>query len=340
MNMKKLLTILLVLLILAGCASQKPQEDPNKEPEQQEEGEVPTSLLPGASDLKITVPAGAPALAFYNEIPNERFSTATAQAILPDLTGSGESDVIVIDTVNGVKALAKGAKYRLAATITFGNFYLAATGHDEDGHMDPGDYVVVFSQGATPDLVFHYIYGEDYDENLHYVNAVADATPCLVKGVNVYDEEKSGVEEPYVDYVFIAQPALFAAKKQNENISVYADIQKEYKDKSGQDMIQASVFINDRIADADAKQYLLQLQSNIALLLEHPELFAEATEGMSDEEVKDLFGVPNANIAQAVIKQNNVIGLGYKDAYSIKDSIDAFVSIFGVEPTSEDIYLK
>ena len=63
----------------------------------------------------------------------------------------------VIDTVNGIKAIEKGANYKLAASITFGNFYIASTGIDEDDIMDKDDYIVLFSMGATPDLIFHYV---------------------------------------------------------------------------------------------------------------------------------------------------------------------------------------
>ncbi|MBQ1478366.1 MAG: hypothetical protein IIZ33_09505 [Erysipelotrichaceae bacterium] len=325
--MKKLLVILFCLLLLVGCGA-KQEEKKEETPEEKTEEKV----------YSIAVPAGAPALAFYDEIENPTFATGDAKSILPELKGENGSEVIVIDTVNGIKALNGGADYQLAATITFGNFYIAATGHDEDGSMDPGDYVVVFSQGATPDLVFHYLYGDVYDENLHYVTAVSDATPCLVKGVNIFDEEKAGVEDPYVDYVFIAEPALTAASKQNENISVYADVQKLYAEKSGQSMIQASVFLSNKLTDEEKEAFLVKLEGSVNALLENPDLFAEKTAGLSDEEVKEIFGVPNSTLAGAVIKKNNAIGLGFKRAYENKDAIDAFVSIFGVEKTGEEIY--
>ena len=318
--MKKVLLILLILSLFA-CTNKKEEEI-------------------NVANLKITVPSGAPSLAFYNEIDNKNFQTGDAKSIIAELSGSKEADIIVIDTVNGIKALNNGANYKLAATITFGNFFLASTGHDENGVIDKDDYIVIFSQGATPDLVFHYLYGNDYDEGIHYVNAVSDASACLISGINIYDDDKQGQEEPYVDYVFVAQPALFAAMKQNENIKVYADMQKLYKEKSGLDMIQASIFISNNLSEANANAYLTKLEEDINELIDNPEIFVKATESMSDDEIKDLFGIPNASIAMAVIKQNNVIGLGYKKAIDNKDAIDEFINIFGVEKTSEEIYFK
>jgi len=37
---------------------------------------------------------------------------------------------------------------------------------------------------------------------------------------------------------------------------------------------------------------------------------------------------------------NNAMGLGFRRAIDIKDDIDTFLSVFGVEKTSEEIYFK
>ena len=326
-RMKKIIALMMTLLVLCACATQ------NKEENAEEIIEL--------DDISIVCPSGAPSLAFYDEIKNDNFLTGDAKSILPELTGEKGSDIIVIDTVSGIKALNSEAKYKLAATITFGNFYLAATGHDEDGIMNEGDYIVLFSQGATPDLVFHAIYGEAYDADIHYVNAVADATPCLVKGINIYDDEHSSDEEPYVDYVMIAEPALTAAMAQNDKISIYADIQKEYNDKTGLSLIQASVFVSDSLAKDKADAYLDKLKTNIRNLLNNPDLFGDNVDeaGLSDEEVKDLFGIPNVKIAKTVLTENS-IGLGYENAYDNKQTIDGFISLFGLKETSEENYYK
>ncbi len=321
--MKKIILFVIAAMLLCGCSSTD-SEDMSEE------------------KLRIAVPSGAPSLAFYNEMSNDEFMTGDAKAILPELAGEGGSDIIVIDTVNGVKALNNGARYKLAATITFGNFYIAATGYDDDGIMNEGDYIVIFSQGATPDLVFHYIYGDIFDSNIHYVNAVSDATPCLLKGINIYDDERTADEEPYVDYVMIAEPALSAAKAQKSDISVYANIQDEYAKKSnGLDMVQASVFVSDRLDHDRAIEFLNGLEEDINRLIEDPELFAKTCEenGLADEEIKDVFGVPNAKLATAALK-DDAIGLGFVKAIDHKNAIDKFVKIFGMERTNEEIYFQ
>lgn len=313
--MKKILALLTVLFSLCACASKE-------------------------ENIKIVCPSGAPSLAFYTEINNENFFTADASSILPELKGKGNSDIVVIDTINGIKALNAGSNYYLAANITFGNFYIAASGNDDNGVMDDGDYIVVFSQGATPDLLFHYLYGTSLDSNLHYVQAVSDAAACLVKGINISDDDRSIDEEAYVDYVMIAEPALSGALSQNENASIYTNVQELYKQKTnGLSMIQASVFVNKDFKGS--KEYLNNLENNINMLLDDPTLFNKAIvdNGLSDEEVKDIFGLPNGKMASKVLS-NNSIGLGYKNAYDNKEAIDSFIKIFGLEETDEAIYFK
>lgn len=315
--MKKILVIL-CLMLLSGCATKNVDDK-----------------------LSILVPSGAPSLAFYNEIENDEFNTADAKSILPELSSNGKTDIVVVDAVNGIKALNDDANYKLAGIITFGNFYIASTGLDEDDVMDEDDYIVLFSQNATPDKVFHYIYGDKYDNSIHYVSAVNDASACLIKGINIADDSRSIDEDPYVEYVMIAQPALTAAMSSNENVSIYANIQEEYMNKTNETLIQACVFVSNDLDHNVAKDYLANLKQSIDNLLANPTLFEDKMNelGLSDDEIKDTFGVPNSKIVSKVVS-NNSIGLGYNDAYENKEAIDEYIALFGLEKTSEEIYFK
>ena len=318
--MKKIITILLMIL-LVGCATAKKD----------------------IKDLSIVVPSGAPSLAFYNETRNDNFNTSDAASILPELKSDSGSDIIVIDTVNGIKALNAGANYKLAATITFGNFYIASTGLDSDGVMNDGDYIVLFSQNATPDLLFHSIYENGLDSNIHYVSAVSDAATCLIKGINISDENRQADEEPYVDYVMIAEPALSMALGKNDNASVYANIQDLYEELSRSSdeypIMQASLFVSNRLDNEQVDEYLAKLENSINDLLKNPELFKGTLGNIPNEEVKEIFGVPNMNITTKVLTENS-INLGFKKAYDYKEAIDRYIAIYGMENTSEEIYYK
>ena len=319
--MKRLLVLLLALMLF-GCSSNNNEEE---------------SI--NIDNLSIVCPAGAPSLAFYSELDNDKFATSDAASIMPELKSDSGSDIIVIDTVNGIKTLVGGAPYKLAANITFGNFFIAATGNDEDNKMTEDDYIVLFSQGATPDLLFHYLYGNEYDSNIHYVAAVSDAAACLIKGINISDDERTIDEEPYVDYVMIAEPALTAALAQNDSAYIYENIQNKYDLTTGHGLVQASVFVSNRLSDEQVNMYLDKLKNNITNLQNDSNIFIDATAGLADAEIKEIFGIPNTKIASIVLEKNS-IGLGYKKAIDNKESIDGYISIFDLPKTDERIYFK
>lgn len=322
--MKKILIVLLVLL-LVGCNTNENRDEQNTK---------------SIDDLSIVVPSGAPSLVFYNKIDNRNFNTSDAKSILPELKSGNGSDIIVIDTVNGIKALNDGADYKIAATITFGNFYVAATGLDDNGVMEDGDYIVVFSQGAVSDLIFHNIYGNDLDSNLHYVSAVADASACLIKGINISDDERDASEDPYVEYVMIAEPALTAALAQNSNAYIYANLQNEFKKRNaGHKLIQASIFVSNKLDNELVNKFLNETVTTVNGMFTNPNVFADGVANLSDVEVKDIFGVPNSKIVTKVL-ENNSIGINFMRAYYIKEDIDNMLSLFGIEKTNEEIYFK
>ena len=322
--MKKVLLILSVLLMLCGCGAQK-----------QEETVPETTVDP--STLTIVTPKGAPVLAFYDQIENANYTRVTADAISALWTGDQSPDVLVVDLTSGVKAIENGAEYKLAAIITFGNFYLASTGHDENETMDADDKIVLFgNENMLPSRLWHYLYGTDYDASLIYEADAQQAAAALASG-----KASDGSD---VDYVFLAPPALFGSLKKNENAKVYADIQEEYKNKSGQDMIQAAVFIKNSVDEATGNAFLEKLQASIEAAIADPTKVEAGLSVFKDDEATAQYGF-NPTVVVNVFKQKNALGvnamgLGFKKAIDIKSDIDAFLSIFSINQTSEEIYFK
>ncbi len=306
--MKKLILLTLPLLLLGGCTQKT------------------------TKDIKIVCPSGAPAFAFYNYADNANFETNdTPSNIVAMMTKASEKTVVVLPADTGIKAINNGAPYKIAANITFGNFFLCSTGHDANGQLDPGDKIVLFGKNMTPDLLFHYVYGTEYDSGVEYVTAAKDAAGCLQQSKNL----ATGSE---IDYVFLAQPAVFASLKVNTNAKVYANIQDLYKTKSeGKQLIQASVFIKNNLDKATANSFLDSLESDINGVLETPELLTQKIP--DNEEMLAKYGT-KAQVAMAVTKAGNGLGLGYKKAYENKENIDSYLSLFSIEKTNEAIYYK
>lgn len=303
----KLIFIAILTMSLVGCNSKTVDEQP----------------------LTIISATGAPSLAFYNYVDSTAFQTnSVPKNILAMMAGEDGADIIVVDAVSGISAIKNGANYKLAAILTFGNFYIGATGNDEDGILNVGDKLVLFGQNQTPDLVFHHLFGNEFDEQISYVNAVSDAAAVLKTGLDLEGEEQ--------DYVFVAQPVLATVLKANDKVSVYADIQELYQSKNGSSLIQAAVFVKNSVTEKQSEKFLTDLQSDIEALIEEPELLVAAYEKVGEEEAKVKFGVA-ASVAVAAL-QDNSLGLGFKKAIDIKADIDTFLGIMNKPLTDEEIY--
>ncbi len=307
----QLITLLMVAPILASCSSIAPYEH----------------------NLSIIAPTGAPAVAFYKYAEDPLFETNAdaATGILPTMVKASK-DIVVLPTNAGIQAIVnKGVNYQIAATITFGNLFVCATGHDADGVMDKDDYIVLFQQGNLPDLLFHYVYGTELNDGIHYVTAASDASKCLASGINLADDNHP------VDYVLLAEPAVSTVLGQKPDRSVYSNIQELYKQKSnGLEMFQASVFVNKDSDKELVKSFLNSLKEDIEAGLKNSESVVEGIKKASNP--SSFYGV-NPDIIPSVIgEKKNGLGLGFKYAKENKAGIDKFLSIFNIAETNEEIY--
>lgn len=299
--MKKIISILLFLLAISGCSKQE------------------------STSFHIVCPSGAPALAFYKQIDNLEVLEAGA---IKTLLVSNDAQIAVLPSNVGISLIQGGADYSLASTITFGNFYLVSTGKDEDEILDKDDDIVLFQKGGVPDKVFNYLYSEDITSNVQYVNEASDALRELVN------------ENSTAEYVLMAEPALHIGLVKNKNAKVYADLQDLYKQKTGLEMFQASIFVRNDLDNKKVKEFLKQLQIDINELITNPDLLKQEIENtnLSNEEATALFG--NVDMSIASIKDNNGVGLDYKDGLENAKGINEFVKILGVNNESEDIFFK
>ena len=287
--------------------------------------------------LSVATPNGAPALAFYKHLNDSKLEINADPSNIITYMATGSKDVVILPTNAGVQAIkSKGLNYQIAATITFGNFYLAATGNDGNERLDEGDYVVLFQQNNVPDKLFRYIYEHKLDElDIHYVNAVSDAAACLVSGKNIADNNAT------VDYVLMAEPALTTALNKNEEAYEYANLQEIYPGVvQNKQIMQASIFINKNVNKDDANSFLTNVKQDINELLNDADIIDSYVEGMEDVSLASKLG-GNAATIKAMIKNNNRVGLGFKEAFPNKESIDFFLLLWpAIGETSEEIYYK
>jgi len=314
--MKKIFMLSLLPILLAGC---------NK-------GGTTPSSNDEYKKLKFVTPTGAPAIAMSAFCDLEGFETNNDPSNIVPMMAKGQVDVAVLPTNIGVNAIKKqNVGFKLLCTITYGNFYIAATGNDDDAVMDADDYIVSFQQNAVPDKVFHYIYGDTYDSALHYVGSNALAAKCLATGKNASDDNKD------VDYVLIAEPALTTVLSKNPARSLYKSLTEEYKAKSdGLLLAQASVFVKSSLDQEKIINPLFSaLNESVNQMINSPEKVESNMNKIDNPAV--IFGVDPA-VAKAVTENGNRMGLGCKAASTIKNDINEFLGIFGVsEITDENI---
>ena len=332
--MKKILPLILAALTLSACSLNQ-NTNKTKQESSDHNSIASADVYYSPEMFSIVSPTGAPALAFYNYAGYKNFETNSVPTNIVAMMNKGEKDVVVLPTNAGVQAIVnKNAPYKIAATITFGNFYIVSMNNDDNQTMDANDTILLFQKNNVPDKIFHYIYGDALDSALHYVNAVSDAASAVIGGK--FTDPDLGTEL-VPNYVMIAEPALTnVLSKKGDAISVYANVQEEYKKKSNNaELFQASVFVNNSLDPNKVRFFLDDLKRDIEEAIADP---SKMSAGMSHiEDAATVYGVAPA-MAESVLRKNNGMGLGFKLARENKEAINTFLGIFGINNIDEKVY--
>ena len=272
-------------------------------------------------DLSVVAPTGAPAVAMYGFVDQLNFRLTTssnpATGVIP-MFQSQSYDVIVAPTDSGLNQIMNlGAKYKIAATITFGNFYIVSFGRDTDDTLNAGDKIVIFQENGIPGKTFNYLYG-----NLGLsVTAVTNATDTkqIIENNGVYD----GVS---YDYILTAEPVMSATGK-----TPFLSIKSEFMTKTGGKLLtQASIFVKNGLDSTKVDKFLFAVKDNIENGLSNPSYIQSAIETVGTTQAQQAaFGVPGAMAKKVTL--TNGFGFGYFNAYDIKEDIKTFMSI--VDPS-------
>ena len=324
--MKKIILLVVPALLLAGCTSNK--QNKTEEPVEDEY----------KLNLSIAAPSGAPSVCLYKYLSDEskvEIRSPEEASGIAAYMATNQKDIIVLPTNAGVQQIVKNnANYKIAANITFGNLFVAATGHDDDGVMNGDDYVVLIQQNNVPDKLFQYVYGDLNLTNTHYLTLASNVKNVVVSGKNPEDSNAD------VDYVLIAEPAFTAAKSQNQNATQYASLQEEYKNKSGnKEITQASIFVSNTANQEEVDKFLTALEKDINGFVANPSVIDEYVKDFDNVQFAAKFGVPNATLLKNLTTNGNRMGVGFKRAKDNKANIDQFLTMWpAIGETSEEIY--
>ena len=278
--------------------------------------------------LKVAAPSGAPAIALYKYLGDtEHVEVGDATNVTGYFTETAGREILFAPTNFGVSAIKKGSPFKIAATVTFGNFYLVSTGNDTNGQLDPNDRVLAFQQNGVAGKLFSAVYG-DLNLDVKWSADVKAAKSELLTNTASYD------------YALLAEPVLNAVLKARDTITEYQSVQTAYKNKfNNNDITQASIFINDSVDHDEAVKFLNQIEKDMKELLKNPSVIVKETSSLEEEFVTGKIGGLPSDVKD-LIQNDNRLGIGFKKAIDIKPAIDAFMTTFGAGATSEEIYFN
>lgn len=313
--MKKLIYILLFTLLMVGMTGCTKCSKTN---------DKLTKL-----ELSVATPSGAPAIAFYNHLLEDNLEiNSEANNVVAYLSENSNKDIVVAPTNAGIQAIVnKNAPFKIAAVITFGNFYLVSTGLDDDGTLNNGDSVLAFQENGVAGKLFKYVYG-DLGLNITYLADVkAVKTEVLTKDVEY-------------EYVLLAEPVVSAVLSNKTNYQLFKSVQEDYKIKSnGLSITQAAIFVNNKADENKVKALLSMIKEEIEALINDSTVIESCTSAVSDESFASKLGGSKVLI-QKLIFSSNKIGIGFEYAYEFKTSIDSFIQTLGINATNEETYFR
>ena len=272
------------------------------------------------TSLKILSPTGAPAVSAFNFANGLTTVLDPQTGLIPEF-GKGNYDVIIAPTKAGLtQIINKHVNYKLAATVTFGNFSLVATGNDDDGVLNDGDTVLYFQPNDIPGLVFNYLYGD-----LNLKTYFVDAANKTAQSLNTGTFKVSETETVKLDYVYSAEPIITNLNKGDKVVEKARDA---FKNKAnGKSIIQASVFVKTNTDSKLIDEFLELLSEDISHALKDANNFKQSLEQYgSEKEQENLFGFNATTIYNCMKDDNNGLGLGFFKAKEHKEEINYFMN--------------
>jgi len=288
-------------------------------------------------DFSIISPTGAPTAAFYQYAASEQWDTNSTATNVAAQFQTSNYDVIVFDSLKGIAQITNTeypAPYKLARIITKGNYYLVSIDKPVGSEPTTDDLIVNFGQNGTPDTVYRQLY-PDVVDNTVYVTSVSDALTVLTTGL---------YHQTPVDYVFIAQPALYSALNNTNaatygKIKVVADIQEKWMEKTGQDGFpQAGIFVRNDVYLSHPKgfeNFLGGIDEAIETAIDDPDTVVNAmNEFGTPSEQAARFGF-NATVFSGV-QDGGANGLGLTVGGI---DVNAYYTSIGLPTVSSDVFL-
>ena len=291
---KKMLILMLPLLCLTSCNEKK---------------DVSTI------DFSIYSPAGAPALAIYQSIIDGKATTTSdPKTVAAQLQNDDTNyDFCVFESATALKLIKAGkSNFTFAKLLTSGNLHLAGINKTSTDLPKVGDKIVYFGSGVTTDTIkycFPEIFADSNKDNVFEPLASAALTAAVMQ-TGMYNNVN-------VDYVFTAEPVLFASQKANENIIDLGNINAFVSEKSSGkfDFVpQAALFVKNSFLEENKENYdaiIVNIEEQMNDAINDPSKVKDAinTYLLDETDQKEKFGF-SSTVAYNIQKDNkNLFGV-------------------------------
>ncbi len=266
--------------------------------------------------LNVMVPNGAPALSqikvehAMHGVENPRYDVEVVYGPEPLVSAFGsESHEIIIAPLNlGAKLYTKAdAPYQFAATITWGNLYLASNDALKTLRDLEGKTITAFGKNTTPDIVLSAIldaYVFEEAPEIEYVDGVDTAIAHL--------------SENSASVALVAEPALSAFEMKTESMNTI-DLQAKWETHvSDKPYPQAGVFVHSTLSEATIETYIEALKESMEMVTEDTASMSEMMETLD-------YPFPPA-LMPSVIQRSHI---EFKSASQSRDSVIAYFEVIG-----------
>jgi len=318
--MKKILTLLFGLFLLTGCIHFDVNIKVNNDETESEH-------------ITILSPTGAPALALLDLLQSdikENIVTVNGSDVLQAafVNPDPEYDLIIAPTNLGAKLAYIGkTEYKLAAVLTWGNLYILLK-ENADLH-DPNLRFAAFGETAVPGLIYSELEEQlNIQGEITWYNAVSDAQAAFLTD--------------NADAALLAEPALSVtmdkAKQQDIPLNGCIDLQQMWYEKNGSlGYPQASIFVLESAYQEkkDEIDHTLEIIES-TIKTGNDESNRDFLVKQIDEVGTDILGTPAGAVTATAYPGMN---LEFKLADTVKDELDVFLKLFGVEG-KDSIFLK
>ncbi len=205
--------------------------------------------------LNMLVPSGSPQFAQLYMQNSSDYEVTVVQGADPLVSAfaSESYDIIIAPTNLGAKLYQSKQSYQLAASITWGNYYLISKEVIKLDDLDNQD-VIAFGQNQTPDAILQYVL-KDIPVQISYLDSVTSVvSDFIIDGSQIY---------------LVAEPSL-SILKASYTLSII-DLQDLYQEKTGRNSYpQASVFVNSELSDRMVKNIKDDFKKSIEDTLDNP----------------------------------------------------------------------